>query len=134
MWPNPQFSTDLVTFTEEIFNGKLHFLCSGNFSNPCGVKFILRLNLSFFCVFRYRSYLRLWNTKWTLWFTSMYITSAFSSDMSMIFYVNVTINISIITNSTFTWVFKILIISFSHDTFFDKTFHYSTCFLWSRYW
>ena len=24
MWPNP----DLVTFTEEIFNGKLHFLCS----------------------------------------------------------------------------------------------------------
>ena len=28
MWPNPQFSTDLVIFTEEILNGKLHFLCS----------------------------------------------------------------------------------------------------------
>ena len=28
MWPNPQFSVDLVTFTEEIFNRKLHFLCS----------------------------------------------------------------------------------------------------------
>ena len=28
MWPNPQFPADLVTFTEEIFNGKLHFLCS----------------------------------------------------------------------------------------------------------
>ena len=28
MWLNPQFSADLVTFTEEIFNGKLHFLCS----------------------------------------------------------------------------------------------------------
>ena len=28
MWPNPQFPTDLVTFTEEIFNGKLHFLYS----------------------------------------------------------------------------------------------------------
>ena len=28
MWPNPQFSTDLVTFTEEIHNGKLHFLSS----------------------------------------------------------------------------------------------------------
>ena len=28
MWPNPQFPTDLVTFTEEILNGKLHFLCS----------------------------------------------------------------------------------------------------------
>ena len=39
MWPDPQFPTDLVPFTEEIvsgfghiywkiFNGKLHFLCS----------------------------------------------------------------------------------------------------------
>ena len=26
--PNPQFPADLVTLTEEIFNGKLHFLCS----------------------------------------------------------------------------------------------------------
>ena len=26
MWPNLQFPTDLVTFTEEILNGKLHFL------------------------------------------------------------------------------------------------------------
>ena len=28
MWPNPQFSADLVTFTEEILNEKFHFLCS----------------------------------------------------------------------------------------------------------
>ena len=28
MWPNPQFPTDLVTFIEEIRNGKLQFLCS----------------------------------------------------------------------------------------------------------
>ena len=27
MWQNRQFSADLVTFTEEILNGKLHFLC-----------------------------------------------------------------------------------------------------------
>ena len=27
MWPNPQKTADLVTFTEEM-NGKLHFLCS----------------------------------------------------------------------------------------------------------
>ena len=27
MWSNPQFPADLVTFTEEILNGKLHFLC-----------------------------------------------------------------------------------------------------------
>ena len=26
---NPQFPPDLVTFMEEILNGKLHFLCSG---------------------------------------------------------------------------------------------------------
>ena len=28
MLPNPQFSADLVTFSEEILNGKLYFLCS----------------------------------------------------------------------------------------------------------
>ena len=30
MWPNPQFPADLVTFTEEILNGKLPFLCSAH--------------------------------------------------------------------------------------------------------
>ena len=29
MWPNPLFPVDFVTFTEEIHDGKLHFLCSG---------------------------------------------------------------------------------------------------------
>ena len=28
MGPNPQETVDLVTFTEDILNGKLHFLCS----------------------------------------------------------------------------------------------------------
>ena len=28
MWPNPQETADLVTFNEEIHNGKLHILCS----------------------------------------------------------------------------------------------------------
>ena len=28
MWLNPEFPADLFTFTEEICNGKLHFLCS----------------------------------------------------------------------------------------------------------
>ena len=28
MRPNPQIPPDLVTFTEEILNEKLHFLCS----------------------------------------------------------------------------------------------------------
>ena len=31
MWPNPQFPADLVTFTEEILNRKLHFLWSVKF-------------------------------------------------------------------------------------------------------
>ena len=28
MWSNPQFPADLVTFTEEVINGKLNFFCS----------------------------------------------------------------------------------------------------------
>ena len=28
MWPNPQKTADVVTFTEEILNGNFHFLCS----------------------------------------------------------------------------------------------------------
>ena len=28
--PNPQFPSNLVTFTEEILNGKPHFLCNGS--------------------------------------------------------------------------------------------------------
>ena len=28
MWPSPQFLADLVTFTEEHLDPKLHFLCS----------------------------------------------------------------------------------------------------------
>ena len=28
MWPNAQLPADFVTFSEEILNGKLHFLCS----------------------------------------------------------------------------------------------------------
>ena len=28
MWPNPQEAADLVTFTEESLNGKVHFLRS----------------------------------------------------------------------------------------------------------
>ena len=30
MWPNTQFSANLVTFTVEIILEKLHFLCGGN--------------------------------------------------------------------------------------------------------
>ena len=30
MWPNLKETADLVTFTEEILAGKLHFLCSAH--------------------------------------------------------------------------------------------------------
>ena len=30
MWPNPKETPDFVTFTKEIFNEKLNFLCSAN--------------------------------------------------------------------------------------------------------
>ena len=44
MWPNPQFSADLVIFTEEILDGKLHFLCSDKISNKWSFKEHLRFN------------------------------------------------------------------------------------------
>ena len=34
MWPNPQFPADLITFTEEILNAKLRFLCSDSYNKP----------------------------------------------------------------------------------------------------
>ena len=37
MLPNPQFPADLITFTEEILTGKLHFLCSTNDYIQCNI-------------------------------------------------------------------------------------------------
>ena len=37
MWPNPQETSDLFTFTGEIFNGKLHFLCNAG-EMVCGMR------------------------------------------------------------------------------------------------
>ena len=39
MWPNSQFTADLVTFAEEILNGKLHFLRSEKFEEIFLMKF-----------------------------------------------------------------------------------------------
>ena len=33
MWPNTREAADFVTFTEEILNGELHFLCSDAHTN-----------------------------------------------------------------------------------------------------
>ena len=42
MWPNPQFPADLVTFTEEILNGKLRFLW--NVALTVGVEILNQAN------------------------------------------------------------------------------------------
>ena len=41
MWPNPQETADLVTFTEEILNSKFHLLCSDTLEQKLK---ILKLN------------------------------------------------------------------------------------------
>ena len=52
MWPNPQFSADLVTLTEKILNGKLHFLCSVLlYSNILYIDIKIRIfSIIYFCV------------------------------------------------------------------------------------
>ena len=49
MWLNPQFPADLVTFTEEILNGKLHFLCSGSTLSYQWKSQIFGLNVLVYC-------------------------------------------------------------------------------------
>ena len=55
MWPNPQFSVDLVTFTEEILKGRLYFLCSA-WLCLCS-KMLIALFFSFF-LFVLKKFLR----------------------------------------------------------------------------
>ena len=46
MWPYPQETADLVTFTEEILNGKLNLLCSDAHTKLMteeGVKFMSKI-------------------------------------------------------------------------------------------
>ena len=71
MWPNPQETANLVTFTEEILNEKFHFLCS--------VITYKQLFLLWFSPLKYMQYLVVILTKiikeWkTLpwWFTRFY--------------------------------------------------------------
>ena len=43
MWLNPQFSADLVIFTGEFLNGKLHFLCRVSSGNRSEFKALFRV-------------------------------------------------------------------------------------------
>ena len=58
MWPNTQFPADLIAFTEEIFHGKLYFLCSIFCLGEKPVKVIQFQILHLFKP--YRSYITLW--------------------------------------------------------------------------
>ena len=39
MWPNPQETVDVITFDEEILNGKLCFLCNDSADDTNLMKF-----------------------------------------------------------------------------------------------
>ena len=45
MWPNPHGTADLVTFTDEILNGKLRFFVQSNEINIKGQKKALKMNV-----------------------------------------------------------------------------------------
>ena len=84
------------------------------------------VNLPNFSIIIYESwFFKLWNTIGILWFNSKLIIiismcriSIFSSDTTIFSHFNITINITIITNPIFNWVFKIFIVFFSNYKFF----------------
>ena len=45
MWPNPQETAGLVTFTAEILNGKLHFLCSEEYGVASSAQLSVYINI-----------------------------------------------------------------------------------------
>ena len=70
MWPNRQFPADLVTVTEKIFSGKLHFLCS-----DCGNTFLIIFQAAGFLLQQEEFEDEIWITKGML----IYIFNEFSS-------------------------------------------------------
>ena len=58
MWPNLQETADLVTFIEEIFNGKFYFLCSLNKATPLYRPIFCQLYFWHEADYEYRSKLR----------------------------------------------------------------------------
>ena len=106
------------------------------FSNPFGIK----LNFPTSYIIRWESYFfRLWNTTGILQFNLTLILQFLYaepfSDTTMIFYFNITINVIIITDPTFSRVLKIFIIFFGHRKFFVKMFfhHITAIFTFFNY-
>ena len=75
MCPNPQFPIDLVKFTEEIINGKLHFLCGGEIIFPSPAIYILFLFKTLHYVFKSDS-VKISSQK--AWLHRLYATPGFS--------------------------------------------------------
>ena len=103
------------------------------FSNPFGLMFILKLNVPSSWIVRWELYFKLWNTEGISWFNFditifMCLVSIFSSDLTMISYFYIAINM--IPNQTFSIVLKILVMLFSHQGFLLKHFfhHIATIF------
>ena len=92
MSPNPQFPADMVTLTEEIVNGKLHFLCSIMMSFIRKVWFsdlkksaysysletLCKEQFSFYIYFDY-NFIKVWSFKQTASFSLNFITHGFIS-------------------------------------------------------
>ena len=56
MWPNPLFTADLVKFTDEILNGKLHFLCSEKMVNSLNPSINIQLRKQWWICFPQKKY------------------------------------------------------------------------------
>ena len=83
MWPTPQKTADLVTFTEEILNEQLHSLCIGHFMIELG-QAISRKLYAFF-IFKIRTSNK-WGKEQTMFPKIYFHTSAFLTKFVCIFH------------------------------------------------
>ena len=112
MWPNPQKTANLVTFTEEILNEKLHFLCSvcslfslvyrSEKNVTKNIEKLEYLNLKKFCVsfFLWTSYM--YCTYLALYRFKMFVTWKFISNFH---WFNLTLSFVMLKNDQTNWSF-----------------------------
>ena len=115
MWPNPQKTANLVTFTEEILNEKLLFLCSvyslfalayGSEKNVTrNIEKLEYLNLKKFCVsfFLWTSYM--YCTYLALYRFKMFVPWKFISNFHWSTLINLTISFVMLKNNQTNWSF-----------------------------
>ena len=83
MWPNPQKTVDLVTFTEEILHEKHRFLCSrfNSFKVIISNIGLLVYYVVLFCSWLLVYYVVLFNS----WLSSMFKTKLVSNKLLLLF-------------------------------------------------